>query len=107
MCCRRRHGQTLVELLVVIGLIAVLAGVLLVSVANARAAARRTRCLSNLRQFAAASQLYAAEFSRWTVPVFWGWSPAKPPWPANTPPAIPPSGPRREWVHVWNFARAL
>jgi type II secretory pathway pseudopilin PulG len=103
----RRTGQTLVELLVVIGLIALLVGVLLLSVARARAASQRTRCLANLRQFAAANQLYTAEFPGWTVPSHWGWSPATPPWPANTPPDIPPSGPRREWVHVWQFSRAM
>jgi prepilin-type processing-associated H-X9-DG protein len=103
----RRTGQTLVELLVVIGLIALLIGALLLAIGNARAASQRTRCLANLRQFSVANQLYAVEFSRWTVPVFWGWSPANAPWPANTPPAIPPSGPRKEWVHVWQFGRAL
>jgi prepilin-type N-terminal cleavage/methylation domain-containing protein/prepilin-type processing-associated H-X9-DG protein len=103
----RRQGYTLVELLVVIGIIAVLLGILLTSVAQARALSRRTRCLSNLRQIAAANAMYAAEFPGWNLPAFWGWSPANAPWPPNTPPAIPPSGPRRHWYQVWQFGKAL
>jgi prepilin-type processing-associated H-X9-DG protein len=49
---RQRYGLTLVELLVIVAIIALLVGVLLPAVNAAREAARRTACLSNLRQLA-------------------------------------------------------
>lgn len=56
---RRRGGAfTLVELLVVIGVIAVLIGLLLPSLSKARKSSERTRCLSNLHQISVAYQLY-------------------------------------------------
>lgn len=53
-----RRGFTLVEILVVIGIVGVLVGLLLPAVQSARESARQASCLNNMRQWGLAMQQY-------------------------------------------------
>ena len=73
----RARGFTLTELLVVIGLIAVLISLLLPVIGRVRAAAKSAACLSNLRQMNTGWTMYLSE-SRGRLPHYVDKTPAHP-----------------------------
>jgi prepilin-type N-terminal cleavage/methylation domain-containing protein len=63
---------TLIELLVVVAIIAILAAMLLPALAAAREKARRSTCMSNLKQMGTALESYSGEYSGY-MPCWPGW----------------------------------
>lgn len=55
------RGFTLIELMIVVSIIAILAGILIPNFVNARAQAMTAACESNLRSIATAAELYYAD----------------------------------------------
>lgn len=70
MTRRSRAGLTVIELLVVIAIIGILAGLLLPAILQARSAARRSQCASNLKQLAQAMQSFHSRMD--CLPPYWG-----------------------------------
>jgi len=70
----RNRGFTLIELLVVIAIIAILAAILFPVFAKAREKARQTSCLSNLKQIATATLMYAQDYDE-TMPRYYHATP--------------------------------
>ena len=88
---KRKHtGFTLIELLVVIAIIAILAAILFPVFARARENARKTNCLSNLKQLGMGMLQYAQDYDETFCPSC-----------ATT--GIPTPPPDGYWYPGWEF----
>jgi prepilin-type N-terminal cleavage/methylation domain-containing protein len=82
-----RKGFTLVELLVVLGIITVLIALLLPGLSRARMQANAVQCASNMRQVGMAMLIYADEQNGYLFPDHMGWDAnSVQPWPYNNDP---------------------
>ncbi len=77
---------TLIELLVVIAIIAILAAILFPVFAQAKEAAKQAQCISNMKQFGVAFQLYLGDYDD-------VWTPA-----SNASPGKPGDVPQQMWI---------
>ena len=68
----KRRAFSILELLVVVGIIAMLLAILLPALSGARASAARVACMSNLRQLLQAQMLYVSESKGYLTYPNWG-----------------------------------
>lgn len=123
--CRRtpRRAFTLIELLVVIAIIAILAAILFPVFARARAKARQTTCLSNIKQIVLGGLMYTQDYDERLMPSWMcesGWDPVQgcirgydwrstwvglvQPYMKNTQMALCPDSPDVGWgLDQWQF----
>src|SRR6187397_1320782 len=92
MSAFRRRAFTLIELLVVIAIIAILAAILFPVFAQAREAARKASCLSNMKQIGLALQQYSSDYDGLFPPSQLPSSGANVSWPTMSFPYIKNEG---------------
>lgn len=98
----RERGFTLVELLVVIGIIALLLSLLLPALSRARDKARALSCASNMRNIGFAIHSYAEDNQGFLPRAYSPWrDDRRPAWLLLAGPYLAPDGPwRRAWSDV-------
>jgi type II secretory pathway pseudopilin PulG len=101
---RRALAFTLVELLVVIGIIAILIGILLPALGRARAVANRTACLSEMRQMGMTLEMFTQEHKGY-LPKAWFNSGPTP--SANSAADCDPSVPGTVLKEDWGFRKDM
>jgi len=98
MKSHRRKAFTLIELLVVIAIIAILAAILFPVFAQAKAAAKKTTCLSNVKQLGLALNMYANDFDDTVVPNDSGVYYTEPGYPSSGPGGSPST----RFLNTWH-----
>ncbi|MFA6960946.1 MAG: prepilin-type N-terminal cleavage/methylation domain-containing protein [Opitutaceae bacterium] len=71
----RLAAFTLVELLTVIAIVGILAGIIIPVISSVRSSAKTSNCAANLRQIAAGCMLYSAEHKNLLIPIAGGTKP--------------------------------
>jgi len=98
MILRRRISSafTLLEMLVVIGIVGILIAVLLPTLQKVNAQAKKAKCMSNLRQVGIAMLMYSEDHDGYLFPDKMGW-----PGNGSDPPVVPGTNPPQ--FNVWPY----